>query len=183
MVNNTFGNLIWESVIKSWGPVVALLGIALAFVSYFYAPAQDTIELRWFLVILCIGFLLLVIFARAAWEAYENQIVHLPEVMYVKEPPKAYSSAFALFLVEPTLLLSYDAVVSIYYLEDGVERLVGIGKVINVQNDLKVQVLVLGDYDFKDKAEAIKNNSKDELKKLIVKSSIPSFMMETISND
>lgn len=182
MRTNSFSNLIWSSVIKSWGPVVALLGIALVFMSYFYAPAQDTIELKWFLIVLCVGFLLLVIFARAAWEAHENQIVRLPKIMYVKEPPKAFSNAFALFLVEPTPLFSYDAIVSIYYLEDGVERLVGVGKVINVQNDLKIQVLVLKDYDFGDKAEAIKNNSKDELKKLIVKSSIPWFLMEAISN-
>lgn len=71
---------------------------------------------------------------------------------------------------------------SIYYLDDGVERLVGVGKVINVQNDLKVQVLVLDDYDFGGKSESIKNNSKDELKKLIVKSSVPGFLMEAITN-
>jgi len=182
MKNNSFSNLIWSSIIRSWGPVVTLVGLSLAFVGYFYAPATDTIELKWLIIVLAIGVLLLVIFARAAWDANENQVVHLPNIMYVKDPPKAFPNAFALFLIEPTPLFSYDAIVSIYYLEDGVERLVGVGKVINVQNDQKVQVLVFEDYDFGDKAEAIKNNSKDELNKLIVKSSIPGFLMEAINN-
>jgi len=182
MKDKTFTSLIWSSLLNSWGPVFTLIGIGLGFVSYFFVPAQDTIALKWFLIILCAGFLILVIFARAAWEAHGNQIIHLPKVMYVKEPPKAFPTAFALFLVEPTPLFSYDAIVSIYYMEDGVERLLGVGKVINVQNDMKVQVLVLEDYDFGDKAESIKNNSKDELKKLIIKSSIPGFLLEALNN-
>ncbi|MGB2247210.1 MAG: hypothetical protein ACPH3N_06045 [Alcanivorax sediminis] len=182
MKANSFGNLIWSSAIRSWGPVVAFIGLAIAFLAFFFAPTTDTVELRWLIVIVSIGFMLLVIFARAAWDANENQIVGLPKVIYVKDPPKAFPNAFALFLVEPTPLFSYDAIVSIYYLDDGVERLVGVGKVINVQNDLKVQVLVLDDYDFGGKSESIKNNSKDELKKLIVKSSVPGFLMEAITN-
>lgn len=175
-MHKTFTNLIWESALKSWGGVVSFLGVGLGFLSFFFTPSENMVSLKWFLVVVCAGLLLLVLFARAAWEAHGNQVVHLPKVMYVKEPPKAFPDAFALFLIEPTPLFSYDAIVSVYYLEDGVEKLLGVGKVINIQRDLKVQVLVLKDYDFGDKAESIKNNSKDELKKLIVKSSIPSFL-------
>ncbi len=178
----SFGELLWSSVASTWGPIITIVGIALSFIGYFVAPETETIPLRWFLVIICICLLLLAIFIRAAWEANKNQKIQSPRVIYVKDPPKAFSDAFALFLVEPTPLLSYDAIVSIYYLEEGMEKLVGVGKVINVQNDQKVQVLVLRDYDFGDKAKAIKNNSKNELEKLIVKSSIPSFMMEVNQN-
>jgi hypothetical protein len=79
-------------------------------------------------------------------------------------------------------LLSHDAIVSVYYLEDDLERLVGVGKVINVQNDKKVQILITENYDFGEKLNQIMNNSKDELKKLIVKASVPSFILEAISN-
>lgn len=125
----------------------------------------------------------IVTFARAAWESHNNQSIQIPKVMLVKETPKAFPNACALFLVEPTPLLSHDAIVSIYHLEDEVEKLVGIGKVINIQNDRKVQVLVLQDYDFGEKLTLIMNNSKDELNKLIIKSSIPGFVMEAYSNE
>jgi len=183
MIKNTFGSLVWTSVIKSWGAVLTVLGFMAVIVSYFVVPAQDTIALKWLVITFFISLFLIVIFARAAWESHNNQVVQLPKVMYVKEAPKAFSNACALFLVEPTPLLSHDAIVSIYYLEDEVERLVGIGKVINVQNDHKVQVLVLQDYDFGEKLNLIMNNSKDELKKLIVKSSIPGFVMEAYNNE
>ena len=183
MTNNKFSSLIWSSIIKSWGATLTIISFLAIIISYFVVPAQDTVALRWLVILFFISLFVIAVFARAAWEAHSNQIIQLPKVMYVKEPPKAYSTACALFLIEPTPLLSHDAVVSIYYLEDEVEKLVGIGKVINVQNDLKVQVLVLQNYDFGEKLNLIMNNSKDELKKLIIKSSIPSFVMEANSNE
>jgi signal transduction histidine kinase len=178
MKNNTFSNLIWTSVIKSWGGVLTILSFLAILISYFVVPQQDVVAMKWLVIMGFISLFLIIVFARAAWEAYSNQVIHIPKVMHVKDAPKAFSTACALFLVEPTPLLSYDAIVSIYYLEDEVERLVGVGKVINIQNDLKVQVLVLRNYDFDEKLEVIMKNSKDELKKLIIKSSIPSFFID-----
>ncbi|MNW00299.1 hypothetical protein D3C71_1957730 [compost metagenome] len=79
-------------------------------------------------------------------------------------------------------MLSHDAIISVYYLEDDLERLVGVGKVINVQLDKKVQIVITDNYDFGEKLHKIMNNSKDELKKLVVKASVPSFILEAISN-
>jgi len=57
-----------------------------------------------------------------------------------------------------------------------------VGKVINVQNDKKIQVIIFDDHDFGDKYEPVRKNSKDELKKLLVKSSVPGSWMENIIN-
>lgn len=181
-MKNSFSALILSSLLKSWGPIISLLGISLVFLGYFFVPSTDIVSLKWFVVTLSACMFSIIVFARAAWEASNAQKFILPKVIYVKDPPKAFSNAFALFLLEPTTLLSHDSVVSIYFLEDDVEKLVGIGKVINIQNDLKVQVLVLQNYDFGTKAEVIKQNSKDELKKLIIKPSIPSLYLEAINN-
>ena len=178
----SFGNLLWESTLKSWGGILTFLSFSGAILVFYLVPEQSTILLKNVLPLIILAFFLLVIFVRSAWIACQNSNTKIPRVMYVKDAPKAYESACALFLVEPTPLLSHDAIISVYYLEDDLERLVGVGRVINVQNDKKVQILITDNYDFGEKLNQIMNNSKDELKKLIVKSSVPSFILEAISN-
>lgn len=182
MKNNSFGNLLWSSALDTWGAVVSLVGVGLAFASYFFPPSTEVVALKWLLIVISISLMLIVILARSAWEGYSAERIMPPKVIYVKDPPRAFTNAFALFLTEPTNLFSFDAIVSIYYREDGVEKLVGIGRVINVQDDFKVQILVFKDYDFGGHSTAIMENSKDALGKLLVKSSIPSFLLEDLAD-
>jgi hypothetical protein len=178
----SFSDLLWESTVKSWGGILTFLSFTGAILVFYLVPEQSSIQLKHILPIIIVAFFLLVVFIRTAWIACQVSSSNIPRVMYVKDAPKAYESACALFLIEPTPLLSHDAIVSVYYLEDDLERLVGVGKVINVQNDKKVQILITDNYDFGEKLNQIMNNSKDELKKLIVKASVPSFILEAISN-
>jgi prolipoprotein diacylglyceryltransferase len=178
----SFGNLLWESTVKSWGGILTFLGFVGAILVFYLVPEESNIKLKHILPAIIVAFFFVVVALRAAWAACQYSSVNMPRVMYVKDAPKAYQGSCALFLVEPTPLLSHDAIVSVYYLEDDLERLVGVGKVINVQNDKKVQILITENYDFGEKLNQIMNNSKDELKKLIVKASVPSFILEAISN-
>lgn len=182
MNNGSFGNIILESAIKSWGGILTFLSFAIAILVFYLVPDKSSILLKNILPAIIIVFFLAVVGFRAAWSAWQSDKQELPRVIYVKEPPKAYQSACALFLTDPTPLLSHDAIVSVYYLEDDLERMVGVGKVINVQNDKKVQILVTDNYDFDEKLDDILKNSKDELKKIIVKASVPSFILEALSN-
>lgn len=182
MKGKSFGNLLWESTIKTWGGILTFLSFIFAILVFYLTPENSSISLKYILPIIVVVFFLVIVSLRAAWTACQESGVQIPRVMYVKEAPKAYKGACALFLVEPTPLLSHDAIITVYYLEDNLERLVGVGKVINVQLDKKVQVLITDDYDFGDKLHSIMNNSKDELKKLVVKASVPSFILEAISN-
>lgn len=178
----SFGDILWESAIKSWGGILTFLSSIGAFLSFYFAPDIRSVELKYILPAIILAFFAVVVALRAAWTACQASDTKVPRVMYVKDAPKAYSGACALFLVEPTPLLSHDAIISVYYLEDDLERLVGVGKVINVQNDKKVQIVITDNYDFGEKLGKIMANSKDELKKLIVKASVPSFILEDISN-
>lgn len=177
-----FGNLLWESTIKSWGGILTFLSFIGALLVFYLVPESSSIELKYILPAIILVFFAVVVALRAAWTACQESGTKIPRVMYVKDAPKAYQGACALFLVEPTPLLSHDAIISVYYLEDDLERLVGVGKVINVQNDKKVQIVITDNYDFGEKLNQIMANSKDELKKLIVKASVPSFILEDISN-
>jgi hypothetical protein len=178
MKHSTFGSLLWSSILQSWGGALTAGGFAAAVVGFFVTPAAETLPLRWYVVTVLVAFFLVVVLARAAWLAHLEAAPSIPRVRYANAAPKAYSGAYALFLLDPTPNLSHDALVSIYYLEDEVERLVGLGRVINVQNNGKVQVLVVANYDFGDRLDAIRSNSVDELKKIIVKTSIPGLVME-----
>ncbi|MDO8908258.1 MAG: hypothetical protein Q7W55_07135 [Pseudohongiella sp.] len=178
MARNSFGNIVWVSLFKSWGPVLGLIGVTSIIASYFWTPSTDMVSLRWLLILIFVFLYLLTVTTRLSWLAYnESEVVPL-KVKFAKEPPSAFTGAHALLLLEPTPNLAHEALVSIYYLENEIEKLAGLGKVINVQNDGKVQVLVIADYEFGEKLEPIKQNSVDELKKLILKTSIPSFILE-----
>jgi hypothetical protein len=178
----SFSSLLWESSIKSWGGVLNFLSFIGALLVFYLVPEESSVKLNQVLPAIIVTFFLFVVSLRAAWVASQSSNILPPRVMYVKDPPKAYENACALFLVEPTPLLSHDAIISIYYLEDDLERLVGVGRVINVQNDKKVQILITNNYDFGEKLSQIMKNSKDELKKLIIKASVPSSILEAISN-
>ena len=218
MERDTFGSLLWESSLKSWGGIITFLSLPLAVIPYFVISDEYQIKFKFIILIFIIFCFLLTIALRATWITYqrlnesltsyknlndsyqtskmsltscqelnksltEDQKLNLkiPKVKYVRSPPKLYSNAHALFLVNPTILLSYDAIVSIYYLEDDIERLVGVGKVINVQENKMIQIIITHDYDFEDKLNRLMNNSKDELDKLILKTSIPNSILQDIT--
>ena len=218
MEQDTFGSLLWESALKSWGGIITLLSLPLAVVPYFIISDDYKIKFKFIILIFIIFCFLLTIALRATWITYqrlngyvinyknldENYKIQkalltscqdlnksltedqksnfkIPKVKYVQSPPKLYSNAHALFLVNPTSLLSYDAIVSIYYLEDDIERLVGVGKVMNVQENKMIQIIITHDYDFGDNLNKLMNNSKDELDKLILKTSIPNSILQDIT--
>jgi hypothetical protein len=182
MRKNGFGNLLVQSILATWGSVVSIISILAIVVSYFAAPADDVIHLRWYLITVFFCLFLIITFARASWLAFLNSSPPPPKVKYAKEPPLAFKGAHALLLVEQTSLLAHDALVTIYYLEDEIERLVGLGKVINVQNNGKIQILVTANIEFGEKLAAIKSNSVDELKRIIIKTSIPGYVLEAHAN-
>ena len=165
-------------MLSSWGTALGLIGLVAIIASYFGTPSTGVVPLRWFLISIFTFLYLLAVLCRLSWLAYQEIVTAPPKVRYAKEPPGAFDGAHALLLLEPTPNLSHEALVSIYYLENEIEKLAGLGKVINVQNDGKVQVLVIADYEFGETLTHIKQNSVDELRKLILKTSIPSFVLE-----
>ncbi len=183
MKNSSFGDLLWRSLLKSWGAFASIASLLLGLVGYFLTPADDQVALRWVIVIITACILVSITTLRAAWSAYSSMNVKLPKVLLVKEPPKFMNNAFALFLVEPTPLLSHGAIVSIYYLDDEMEIFCSVGEVINVQEDGKVQILVHEQPEFGRAAEGIMKNSKDERDKLLVKQTLSRETVGRLGND
>lgn len=173
MYSSTLGSVIMQSIFQTWGALIALLSLLLAVLGWLLVPADSSIDLRLFVAIMSLASFVVTTLARAIWIVFNEIKVSRPRVRFVKSPPQAYSESFALLLLDPIKTLAYDAVASIYYLENEIEKLVGLGKVINIQEDGKVQLLVVVDYDFSDKLPKLCSNSSDELEKIIIKNTIP----------
>ena len=92
------------------------------------------------------------------------------------------TAGVSVLITEPTEILTNDSIVSVYLLVSQFEELIAIGKVINVQDDKKVQVLVTYDHDFERYKDNIINNDKDILEKIVLKSTIPSFIISGVFN-
>ena len=178
MPNSSFSDLIIGSALKSWGGFISFFGLVSVLFGFFYIPETETITVRWLIIFGSFFIYLVMVFARSAWTAHEKS--HFPKfrVIHAKLPPPRYETATALIIIEPTPILAHDAVLSFYYTDNGVESFMGIGKVINVQEDGKVQILLGKIFENQDKLEMIKGNNKDELKKIIIKPIIPSFIVE-----
>jgi hypothetical protein len=172
-----FSERIWTSALKSWGALFTIIGVIASIISFFVVPSATTLPLNWTLVIVILLVSLVSIFARAAFDAHTDSKMTLPKVRTVIDPPSSYSEASALLLLDPTELLSHDSIVSVYYNDSGIERLSGIGKVVNIQNNKMVQVILIKDAEFSKKVDALKANKPEDLEKLIVKPSVPSFYL------
>lgn len=175
--SRSFSEHLFKSFWASYGHIMTFIGLLLALFAIYTIP-DETMSLKWFAIPLVLGLYLIFWFLYAAWTAFDLQPVLVPHIKSAKPAPKAFSSAIALLLAEPSVLYSHDAVVSVYFVEDDFERLIGVGRVYNVQDNKIIQVLVTQDVDFGDAWTSIINNDITKISKLRIKPTLPSFVMK-----
>jgi hypothetical protein len=168
---------IWQLVQSEsakFNSLLTIVGLFASFIVFFVAPDKATLPMSWVLLFGCLAFLLICVLVRAAYEAHHDSAVYLPKVLMAIDAPPTYANAAAVLLLEPTQLLGYDSMVSLYFLQDGVERFCGVGRVANIQADKKVQVVLLKDDTYAGFITTLKANKPDDLRRLLVKASVPS---------
>ena len=106
----------------------------------------------------------------------------LPRIVLGKKPSVQIQGAKVLCLLESSELFSYDALVSFYYIDDeNFEQLIGIGAVVNIQEDRKIQVAMFYSLEgHQEKAEKIAQNDAGILKKTRVKPNVPKTYLDMI---
>jgi hypothetical protein len=169
---------IWKAILKSWGSVFAIVSLISSFLLYFLVPDTDTIKVNAFLVTVFAAFAIIVFLLRALYDANLDAEINLPKIRKVLKPPNSYEKASALLLVDPSALLSHDSSVTLFMLEDDYELLVGVGVVINIQNDKKVQVALFKNEDSQQLVDQLKENKKHDLERLVLKPSVPRAFLE-----
>lgn len=158
-----------------------VIGVVLMAVTWFL-PGDKTIGSRWVMIIAGLLLYCSVSGWRAAWIAYNSGQSRLPTIRYATDPPKRYADAVALLLMDPSDLFSHDSLVSIYHVDKDMEmeRLVGLGRVLLVQEDGKIQVLVIRDIDFADGWNDIRKNDATKLRCLLVKAALTQTALEGV---
>lgn len=120
--------------------VPSFIGFLATIVSISWDP-NDTFSARWALLI---GLLLLAVIAalvETSWRAIRAATQVLPKVLQSKKP--AVGTEPLLLLLEPSPLYSFGDMVTFYQVsDDSFEDLIGVGAIVNVQQDGKIHALL-----------------------------------------
>ena len=168
------GDRLLAAAFRSWGALVSVFGLAAGLILFFVSPDKAEIPLSWSLLLLMVLLSLLSVVARALHDANISANNLSPKVRRITEPLPNYPGAVALMLVEPGSFFSVGAIVSIYFLENELERLVTVGIVTNVQNDKMIQVSLVEEVASSELIGRLKESKPDDLKRVIVKPTVPS---------
>ena len=183
----SFQDYIWSSTLSSGMWIFVVVTGVCSLAAYFFSP-NESISIKYVTATIFIIFAFISIAVKTAYTIYIelrkslNSLPLRPKVIYARTPPKYYSNSICVLITEPTEILTNDSIVSIYLLVSQFEELIAIGKVINVQDDKKVQVLITHDHDIERYKNKIISNDKDILEKIVLKSTIPSFIIPGVFN-
>lgn len=165
---------LYQSFIRIHGVPVTLLGIGLGVVAFIYSPT-DTVSLKVVVPLGVVTFLMLTTLIDNSIQNFKKISNILPKVKQARIPTALYSGAKAILLLEPSDIFAHETLVSVYFLENDFERLIGVGFIFTIQGNGLIQVLVNKAIDEQDENiwESIRNNDVTVLSKLQVKPSIP----------
>jgi len=169
MVDKNLFELIWSSFKRIQGPLLAVLAMFLAIVLWRF-PSDKKVGLDIILPISIFLIVFLITLLDSVYQALKKDRDILPRVILGRK----YSSDNLLCLLEPSRLFSHDAIVSFYYIEGGFEQLIGIGTVINIQENGNIQV-ILDNYNqvHEDVVNKLAQNDSIILSKIIIKPTVP----------
>ena len=157
----------WSNLIDLRFLLSCLFSIGLPLILWILSP-NDSISLKWALSVLALLLILLAFSGRIAYQYYQRAQNILPKLILVKTIETRVICIF-----EPSQLYSHDAIVSLFFNDEGYERLIGLGYVFNVQDDKKIQILITqwisGQEEIRDKLEA---GNAQVLEKVIAKPNV-----------
>ena len=129
---------------------------------------DDKISFLLFLVIVSIAIFLIFLFIRFTINLYENRKQNCV-VLQIRESYGNYKIENSVILL--TTYVEYfteNGIVSIFHLENGFERQIALGRILNIQEDKKVQIQAF-DIDSDFSCEKLMKNEPDLREKLRVK--------------
>jgi hypothetical protein len=173
VMKESFWASIWVSFLRANGVLIGVLAVVVSVAFWLVAP-DTSVPLGLALPIGLLCLVLIVTLGNAAYENFRRSRRLLPSVLHARKPPAETLGAKVLCLLEPSELFSHDALVSFYYVdEEGFEQLIGMGVVLNVQEDRKIQVALTQAIEgHVEKLEKLVQNEARILKKIRVKPDI-----------
>lgn|GEM_PF-1547473 len=201
-MTNSLGAVVWRGFQSSYGVPATLIAFGVSVVAWVWPiDEKQVMSLRLVVALgIPLGFgaiLLAVALFSAAQTLHtegldtEGQLSRarlasppLPKALFGKVAPNGYT----IVLLEPSELFAHGVGVSVYLRNaEDFEELLGVGKVWNVQQDRKIQVVILAaDKGASATLAKIRGNDKDILTRLYVKPSVPHddlIRLQGLTND
>jgi hypothetical protein len=139
---SSLGAELYVSTKRTIIGVTTVVGLAVAFIAWLMAPSR-VFDARWVIISATLAIVVGVILFDTAFRLNQRSTLPLPKVKAVLKAPATYREGGPLLLLEPHPLFSHSAAVSIYSTIDGFEIMIGLGRVTAIQEDGRIQVIVL----------------------------------------
>ncbi len=171
-MSKTFSGLLWDSFIKVLGPFSVIVMFAVMLACWIWASDRKVpVAGPAFVVLLLL--ICSATFAAAARLAFREARRGPPRVKYAGPAPPGIPAARLLLLLDPCELFAQGSLASVYIVEDGFERRVGFGVVVNVQDDGRIQVALVDAYDaYEEVIEDLRAGKATAMEKTIVKPTV-----------
>jgi hypothetical protein len=169
---------LYRSFIRVHGPSLGLIALALAFVPMFFT-SNTQVAVSWLILASVLGLFVAIVLFDAVYELHGKSSAILPRVLTSIETPTIYKNVQRILLLEPSEIFGTESLISFYLEENGLEILFGVGYVATIQDNGNIQAAitrVLGPHE--ETFSKIKNNDVNVLKKILVKPSMPSSLVE-----
>jgi hypothetical protein len=140
-MNKLFWSSLWGNLIRVHSPWGVLSSFVVGILLWYYS--KDATMASWiFIIVVYILVLFLVVLISTSYEQIKRVIslekAKLPNILIVRT-----TSGKTICLLEPSILFSIGISVSFFYKdEDNFEQFICIGKVLTIQEDEKIQVLI-----------------------------------------
>jgi hypothetical protein len=160
-----------------------LLGVIAVFLAIWFAP-EGTVSLRVFFGIVAVGVLIVTILAQAVRILFSEKGGTLPTLITVQtvNAPGVQPAQATVLLLQPSELFAHESYVAIYRYTHSFERLIGLGYVLTIQQDRRIQVLVTSFVEPTDGEtwqELLANNA-NTMQQIIVKPHLPKAYAEQV---
>ena len=153
-------------------PFLASYGIAVGFV-FWQVERTTSVPLLYLLVTAGLLGTLLSTLGTSWRDLRAIRETQFPRISHVIHDHLTLQEGKLLILLEPSEILSHSALISYFFVDDGdYERFVGVGKVIHIQENGKIQAEIIN-WLKPDLLKRLQENDVTVLRRLIVKPSIP----------
>lgn len=174
----SFSAHLYSSFLRINGWLVGAVALILTIAAYSFKP-DDKVSIGLFITTAAISILIIVVLIDAAYVSWRESQRGLPEIKKILNAPSEYSGISKLLIAAPSELFGVDVLVSVYVKEDEYERLIGIGRVLTIQVNGFIQIGMTSITETNgDMIDKFNNNDASFLNKLLVKPSVPSFLLE-----
>lgn len=169
-----FWRLYWASFKRSYGALIAVMGLPVAFVLWAVVP-KSTIGVEYIIAAVIVLLPIVMSLVHMAYVLSGREARALPKVLQSRQILVPQREPMTILLLEESELFAQGVAVSLYYTdENGFEVLTGFGSVINIQDDKRIQVNVERHMPGQDDVvERMSQNEKNVLGRLRVKPTIP----------